>query len=141
MNRILHHIMWLVVVGPIVPLPFIAALEAFASEQPIRRFIPLFLRIVNFETLSFAWVIGFVPAILTAIVLTKLPEKLYHPWLIRTILGSVTGVISIVLFVSPAAFVIPFIAYLLPFLLANGLFSGAVMGLVIPWLPFGKKSA
>lgn len=141
MNRMLHHIVWLIVVGPIVPLPFIAALEAFDSKLPLRRFIRLFSQMLDFETLSLAWIIGFVPAMLTAMVLAKLPENLYHPWLIRTIFGAIAGAISTVIFACAAAFITPFITYLLPFLLVNGLFSGAVMGLIIPWLPFAEKSA
>lgn len=141
MDRMLHHIVWLIMVGPILPLPAITFLEAITSEQPIRRFIHLFSRMLDFETLSLAWIIGCVPAMLTAMVLAKLPEQLYRPWLIRTILGAIAGVISTVIFACVAAFITPFIAYLLAFLLITGLFSGAVMGLIIPWLPFAQKSA
>lgn len=141
MTRMLHHIVWLIVVGPIVPLPFIAALEAFGSEHPLGRFIRLFSRMLDFETLSLAWIIGFVPAMLTAMVLAKLPENLYRPWLTRTIFGAIAGVISTVIFTGATAIIAPAFAYLLAFMVITGLFSGAVMGLIIPWLPFAAKSA
>lgn len=141
MNRLLHHIVWLIVIGPILPLPFIAVLEAFGSEHPLGRFIRIFSRMLDFETLSLAWIIGCVPAMLTAIVLAKLPEQLYCPWLIRTIFGAIAGVVSTVIFTCATAIIAPAFVYLFVFLLISGLFSGAVMGLIIPWLPFAQKSA